>query len=225
MPRSRSSPCEILDVSALPDDPMQMPPPYWRSTGAIFVLSFALQEIARLLPRLQKLEQKTDGLLNDFFQRHPEEFESQTEDIQSEFSNICDPLWQLETRVKCQTDVSILMAAIESEDSVNQFLVFNLHKEISENVERLGLLEKLLLATAAVSGKSIRGTRVHEGAKALTTWRNAFAHGHCVDRPTKSLRHNHLISPEHYWEVQSSVIRRRRTKEGEEKKEKQWLRI
>jgi hypothetical protein len=45
---------------------------------------------------------------------------------------------------------------------------------------------------------SVKGTAVYEKTKKLNAWRNAFAHGHCVDRPTKSLRHNHLISPEQY---------------------------
>ena len=34
--------------------------------------------------------------------------------------------------------------------------------------------------------------------KALAQWRNALAHGHCVDRPTQALRHNHFISPDQY---------------------------
>ena len=39
----------------------------------------------------------------------------------------------------------------------------------------------------------------------LVKWRNAFAHGHCVDRPTKSLRHNHLIKPPAYLRVKSEL--------------------
>ena len=48
-------------------------------------------------------------------------------------------------------------------------------------------------------GKEIaKGHAVYGDIKNLTKWRNAFAHGHCVDRPTRSLRHNHLISPDRY---------------------------
>jgi hypothetical protein len=46
---------------------------------------------------------------------------------------------------------------------------------------------------------------VFEAIGKLTAWRNAFAHGHCVDRPTKSLRHNHLISPDEYPSVKSAL--------------------
>lgn len=50
--------------------------------------------------------------------------------------------------------------------------------------------------------------------KALTQWRNAFAHGHCVDRPTRSLRHNHLIPPDQYPGIISHLSELRRLVSG-----------
>ena len=46
---------------------------------------------------------------------------------------------------------------------------------------------------------------VYEKAVKLNSWRNAFAHGHCVDRPVKSLRHNHLVHPDEYPGVPNAV--------------------
>jgi hypothetical protein len=51
----------------------------------------------------------------------------------------------------------------------------------------------------------VKGTVVFEAIRKLVAWRNAFAHGHCVDRPTKSLRHNHLIPPDEYPGVPSAL--------------------
>jgi hypothetical protein len=44
----------------------------------------------------------------------------------------------------------------------------------------------------------VKGTAAFEAIRKLTTWRNAAAHGHCVDRPTSGLRKNHLINPEEF---------------------------
>jgi len=36
------------------------------------------------------------------------------------------------------------------------------------------------------------------GPPPTVSWRNLRPHGHCVDRTTKTLRHNHLIHPDDY---------------------------
>jgi hypothetical protein len=41
----------ILTVDQLPDDPLKMPPPYWRSGGAIFHIQDALEELVVLLQK------------------------------------------------------------------------------------------------------------------------------------------------------------------------------
>ena len=94
--------------------------------------------------------------------------------------------------------VAILMSAIEAEDRINQFCVYNLHKDVAESIEKLPPPDKLLVAAAGVGEELGKGNAVYADIKALTQWRNAFAYGHCVDRPTRTLRHNHLISPDKY---------------------------
>ena len=89
------------------------------------------------------------------------------------------------------------------------FCVFNLPRDIAESIEKLSPPEKLLIASAAIGKPSVKGHSVFEAAQQLATWRNAFAHGHCVDRPTKSLRHNHLIPPDEYPGVPSTLSKMR----------------
>jgi hypothetical protein len=114
-------------------------------------------------------------------------------------------LWELEHRIKLESERAILMSAIQAEDEVNQFCVFNLHKDLAETIEKLSLSEKLIVAAGVLGKNDVKSTAVYEKAKKLTVWRNAFVHGHCVDRPVKSLRHNHLISPAEYPGVPSAV--------------------
>ena len=97
------------------------------------------------------------------------------------------------------------MAAIEVEDRLNQIAVFNLHKDIVESIERLRPPEKLLVIASSLTGDSIKETETYEALKRLVKWRNAFAHGHCTDRPTKTLRHNHLIEPDNFPTVPKEI--------------------
>ena len=78
------------------------------------------------------------------------------------------------------------------------FCVFNLHRDIAETIEKLSVQEKLLVASGVMGKHDVKSEAVYERAGKLNRWRNAFAHGHCVDRPVKSLRHNHLIDPDEY---------------------------
>lgn len=183
---------ETITVSKqLPNDPLPMPPPYWRSSGAIFHVIDSLESLVSLLRELLPLHEQTELRLEDYYESHPNEDDPDLE----EFSDICDELWSLEHKIKLKAEIAILMSAVQAEDNLNMFCVFNLHKDIAESVEKLSPPEKLLIVTAVAGQPSIKGNAVFEALKKLFSWRNAFAHGHCVDRPVKSLRHNHLVSP------------------------------
>ena len=193
----------IISSDQIPDDPLKMPPPYWRSGGAIFHILDSLTDLPELLSNLLIVHESTEIQLNEYYKRHPNEPSS--DDELEEFGEICDDLWALESKVKAKAELAIFMSAIEAEDLINRYCVFNLHKDIAESIESLSPAEKILVASAAIGEKSTKGTAVYEAVKKLSAWRNAFAHGHCVDRPTKSLRHNHLISPSQYPGVPDSL--------------------
>jgi len=188
------------DVSSIPDDPLAMPPPYWRSGGAIFHVLRALQHLVDHLAQLVPLNQETDERLNEYFSRDPEPAEDDPE-----FGEICSELWDIEHEAKLDTDTAVFMSAISAEDALNRFCVYNLHREVAEPLEKLSPSEKLQVASAIVSHPGVKGRHPFTAIQQLTSWRNAFAHGHCVDRTTKSLRHNHLISPAAYPGVPDSV--------------------
>jgi hypothetical protein len=188
------------DVGALPDDPLTMPPPYWRSGGAIFHVLRALRHLVEHLAELVPLNEATDERLVEYLGRDPEPPEDDPE-----FGEICDELWELEHEIKLEADTAVFMSAIAAEDALNRFCVYNLHRDIAEPLEKLSPPEKLQVASAIVGHPGVKGQHPFAAVQHLTSWRNAFAHGHCVDRPTKSLRHNHLISPAAYPGVPDSV--------------------
>jgi hypothetical protein len=197
----------IVSVDQPPEDPLKMPPPYWRGGGAIFHLEEALRELERLLQELLPIHAKTEVHLDEYYEKHPEE--NPCEEVLEEFAEITAKLGDMEYRIKLKAELACLMSAIETEDNLNQFCVFNLHKDIAESIEKLSPPEKLLIAAAAVGKPGVKDTSVFEAIRRLSAWRNAFAHGHCVDRPTKSLRHNHLIPPNEYPGIPSALAEMR----------------
>jgi hypothetical protein len=198
----------IFTLDQLPDDPLKMPPPYWRGCGAIFHVEDALEEIEYLLHDLIPLHAETETRLAEHYEKYPEHNEDDEEALE-EFSEITDDLAVHEHRIRLKAEVACLMSAIEAEDEINRFCVYNLHRDIAESIEKLSPPEKLLIASAAIGKPGVKGDSVFEAARRLAGWRNAFAHGHCIDRPTKSLRHNHLIPPDEYPGVPSSLAEMR----------------
>jgi hypothetical protein len=202
----------IISVEQLPDDPMEMPPPYWRSSGAIFCLLDAIESIPKLLAELVPVLDRTEAELDEHFSKYPNN--EQTDEEMEEFSEITFELTELETKITARAEVAILMSAIVAEDELNRFCVFNIHKDVTESIEQLSPPDKLLTAAGMVGSEIGRGHAAYGALKNLTKWRNAFAHGHCVDRPTKSLRHNHLVSPDQYPGVISHLSELRRLVAG-----------
>jgi len=180
-------------VADLPNDPFKMPPPYWRSSGTIFHITDALDDLCISLKKLIELLPKINYLLDEYYKQNPD-----VDDDNGEFSDICEPLWEIESKIKLKCELSIFMSAIEIEDLLNQISVYNLHKDISESIEKLSPTEKFLIIATSLTEVSVKDSHQFQALKKLISWRNAYAHGHCTDRPAKSLRHNHLISPEYY---------------------------
>jgi hypothetical protein len=189
-----------------------MPPPYWRSSGAVFCMLDALGSILDLLAELVPVLERTQAELEQHFEKYPNN--EQSDEELEEFSEIVDGLWEVEDKIKAKATVAVLMSAIEAEDGINRFCVFNIHKDVAESIEKLQPPDKLLVAAGMVGQEIGKGHAVYGDIKALTRWRNAFTHGHCVDRPTRSLRHNHLIPPDQYPGVISYLAELRRLVSG-----------
>ena len=190
------------DIDRIPDDPLAMPPPFWRSAGAIFHILRALDQLVGHLAELVPVKIDTEERLDAYFARDPE-----PSDDDPAFGMICGSLWVLESEVVCDAELAVLMTAIAAEDEINRFCVYNLHRELAETLEKLSLPEKLIVASTIMGDPSVKGRHPYEAVKKLTTWRNRFAHGHCVDRPTTSLRRNHLIHPSVYPGVPDTVAK------------------
>lgn len=180
----------VVTLDQLPDDPLSMPPPYWRDGGGMFHMQVSINQIAyELLPDLISATEVWMAVEDDV------DPEADTEGDESPFREELDALMDVESEIIRLSDLVIFMAAIEAESAINKFAVFNVHKDAAEAIETLSPPDKLVLVSALVNAAPVKGTAAFEAIRKLTSWRNAAAHGHCVDRPTTSLRKNHLISP------------------------------
>ena len=99
----------------------------------------------------------------------------------------------LELSILSYSNLCTLMAGISIETLLNKFCVYNFNRDISEPLESLSPCDKLVIASALIGEAGVKSTAIYEATMQLTKKRNALAHGHCVDRPTKSIRKNHLL--------------------------------
>ena len=56
---------KFIEVGQLPENPFEMPPPYWRSPGIILQLTISLEELCNLLRSLLELHPKINVDLRD----------------------------------------------------------------------------------------------------------------------------------------------------------------
>lgn len=179
------------NTGQIPDNPLDMPPPYWRSPGIEVQLTLCLEDIVKLLKTLLNIHPRVEDSISEYFDRKPDiDYED------PEFGEICYPLWETESRIKLKSELAIFLASIQAEESLNQLIVYNISKDIADSIEKLNPPEKLIITSVILTNKSVKGLRAYGAIRSLTKWRNSYAHGHCTDRPMKTLRHNHLIPPE-----------------------------
>src|SRR4051794_19769330 len=110
-----------VSVDELPDDPMKMPPPYWRSGGAIFHIEAALRGIERRLKRLPAVLTRVDVELAAYDKKYRTKAMRDASD--DERWRIISRPFGIEHEIKLSADIACLMSAIEAEDRVNSFCV------------------------------------------------------------------------------------------------------
>lgn len=172
-----------------------MPPPYWEDSGALDQFIRSIETIDSLLPALASEINRIEPLVNDYYDRRDNHGEGYDPEY-VEFGQITDEFMGLESAISSYADLCVLMGAITVETLINKFCVYNLHRDVAEPLERLSSPEKLIILSALVGHPGVKSRAPYEAVKELTKWRNAFAHGHCVDRPTQSIHKNHFISTE-----------------------------
>jgi len=101
----------------IPDNPLEMPPPYWRSAGISFQITMCLEELCKLLTSLLDTHPKVEALIIDYLHRNPE-----LKDGNEEFVEISSPLWEIESKIILKSRLAIFMASIQAEDLLNQVI-------------------------------------------------------------------------------------------------------
>jgi hypothetical protein len=182
---------DMNDSDQYPEDPLQMPPPYWDDSGALDQFIRSIEMVEHLLPGLADEGNRLAPLVDEYHARKEETGFIYDSDYR-EFAELTDDFMRLELAIASYSDLSTLMGAITVETLINKFCVYNFHRDVAEALEKLSPAEKLIISSALIGRPGVKSRTPYEATKELSRWRNAFAHGHCVDRPTGSIRKNHL---------------------------------
>jgi hypothetical protein len=156
-------PALIVRLDELPDDPLSMPPPYWRSGGGIFHIQASVSEIAdKLLPNLVSANEAWQAVQDDI------DYEADFGSDENPYPDELLVLTDIEAEITRLSDLAIFMAAIEAEDAINEFAVFNVQKDAAEAIEKLSAPDKLILVTALVGAAPVKGAVAFEAIRKLT---------------------------------------------------------
>lgn len=181
----------MIDSEHYPDDPLSMPPPYWDDSGALDQFIRSMEMVEALLPGLSEEGDRISPLVDSYHERKEKEGIDYDTDYE-EFGVISDDFMNIEHAIASYADLCVLMGGISAETLLNKFCVYNFHKDISDPLETLSMPDKFIIASALAGSPGVKSTAPYEAIKQLSRKRNAFAHGHCVYRPTSSMRKNHL---------------------------------
>jgi hypothetical protein len=110
-----------------------------------------LKNLLSYCKSLIPLHADTEAQLKISYQKHPI-YNECDEEASEEFNEIIADLHVVEHKIKLKAQVACLMSAVQAEENINEFCVFNLHKEIAESIEKLSSPEKLTVA-CSVNGE------------------------------------------------------------------------
>jgi hypothetical protein len=188
--------------SALPenqssDDPIEY---YWRKSRAINHLSDAVQELESLLHQLIPIRTLHADL--ELRGKNREKNHDLDKTADGEFGAITDEFWALEEKICLKTDMICLMSAIQTEDNLNAFIVFNCNEVSGSKLDQMGKKDKIKQVLKVGGDDPKKNTVINSYFTILKEWRDAFAHGHrTTDLSIKSVRDNHQRRPDEYINV------------------------
>ena len=84
---------KIISTDQMPDDPLKMPGPYWRSPGASLQIVDALQILVELFHQLLPVLESSEPELAKYYENYPEY--SEDDEWMDEFAEIMYPVWEL----------------------------------------------------------------------------------------------------------------------------------
>ncbi len=173
------------------DDPLKMPPPYWEDSDALDQLIRSIEIVEELLPILSEEGDRISPLVDLYHEKKAKEGTDYDAEFE-EFGIISDDFMNFELAIVSYSNLCVLMCGISAETLINKFCVYNFHRDISDPLETLSPPDKLIIVSGLIGFHGVKSTAPYEAIKQLSKKRNAYAHGHCIDRPISSMRKNHL---------------------------------
>jgi hypothetical protein len=175
----------------------------WQSNGALEMLFFALVRVEAGTRQLLAADDSAIVKIKDFVAENIEPLavaQSEgdpeavlPEDKVDELVQLQAPLFTMIAGLSGDIRTANLMAAIDLEASVNQFLYLHLAEQVVDAIDRLSIQAKLEIAHSTLGQGPFKATSAYEGVTSLFSWRDAFAHGKLPGVSTKkSLGDIHL---------------------------------
>jgi len=175
----------------------------WQSNGALEILLSTLMRVERGTAALLAKDGSLIAQIKAFVAEHFEPlaaagFQGQVEDeVSQETLNkgaaMGLAIGNLAATLSCDLRTANVMAAVDLEAAVDQFLVLHLSERVVESIDRISVSAKLTIAQAILGVPDFAGSREEKAISELFDWRNAFAHGKLPGfKKNLSLRMLHL---------------------------------
>jgi hypothetical protein len=183
-----------LDVAFLPDPPDAEDYPGWLDNGATTIFSESLDDVVEtfrlLIEEGDILVQKLLAHSKDEEYLYHLEMFGSAPDEKNEFF---EKLHKLQNRLERFAGTALVMAVIDLEARINKFCFYNLGEFTTNAIEKLSHTEKLEVIHKVLGLAEFKGTSQFAAMRSLVKWRNAFVHGKCTDRPSNSIKENHIV--------------------------------
>lgn len=143
----------------------------WISNGAEHAFSSQLVEIYEILNKHLLFTRVIDKELNKDWSKD-EDFEVMRQQLLlsslSDFSIY---------KVYGIMDTARILMCIDLEMMINKLCYYNLDSDVFEAIEKLDIVNKMIIAVYSINKKSFKGTKHYEYTREFKDFRNSFAHG------------------------------------------------
>lgn len=74
-------------------------------------------------------------------------------------------------------DIAKILMCIDLEMRINKLCYYNLDEDVFEAIEKLDIVNKLIVVVFSINSSKIKGTKIYENLKEFKEFRNSYAHG------------------------------------------------
>ena len=89
-------------------------------------------------------------------------------------------------------DVAKILMCIDLEMRINKLSYYNLDEDVFNAIEKLDIVNKLIVVVYSINGRKIKGKKIYEYLREFKEFRNSYAHGKVAIVTTKEFEENQV---------------------------------